>query len=73
MLLAERIKEKKGKCENISKENRVIIEGMNLLKTYETDSEITSRWNCPTGRSCSISNVRLICNKCDKPTSVNTG
>jgi len=68
-------KGKKGKIVKIfPKENRVIIEGMNLLKKHMKPTQKSPQGGIVRQEGpVQISNVRLICNKCDKPTSVKHG
>jgi large subunit ribosomal protein L24 len=68
-------KGKKGKIVKIfPKENRVIIEGMNLLKKHMKPTQKSLQGGIVRQEGpVQISNVRLICNKCDKPTSVKHG
>lgn len=68
-------KGKKGKIVKIfPKENQVIIEGMNLLKKHMKPTQKSPQGGIVRQEGpIQISNVRLICNKCDKPTSVKQG
>lgn len=63
---------KKGKViEVLPKKNRVVIEGINIVKKHvraRRSGEKGQRVEVP--RPLSISNVKLICSKCKKPTRV---
>lgn len=63
---------KKGKIiQVLPKKNRVIVEGINIVKKHiraRRSGEKGQRVEVP--RSLDISNIRLICPKCKKPTRI---
>ncbi len=67
--------EDKGKSGKIidlfPKESRVIIEGINFLKKHMKPTQKSPQGGIVRQEGpINLSNVRLICNKCNKPTSV---
>ncbi len=53
------------------RENRVLIEKLNMIKRHTKPNQQLRQGGIVEKESpISASNVRLVCNKCDKPTSV---
>jgi len=70
--------EDKGKSGKIIEifphKNRLIIEGINLLKKHMKPTQKTPQGGIIRQEGpIHISNVRLVCNKCNKPTSTKNG
>jgi large subunit ribosomal protein L24 len=65
-------KGKSGKIIDVfPKESRVIIEGINFLKKHMKPTQKSPQGGIVRQEGpINLSNVRLICNKCNKPTSV---
>ncbi len=68
-------KGKSGKIiEIFPNKNRLIIEGINLVKKHMKPTQKTPQGGIIRQEGpIHISNVRLVCNKCNKPTSTNNG
>src|SRR5574340_522324 len=53
------------------KENRILIEKLNMIKRHTRPNQQLRQGGIVENESpISASNVRLICSKCDKPTSI---
>ncbi len=65
-------KGKKGKIVNISpKKSEVIVEGINFLKKHSKPTQKSPQGGIITQEGIlHASNIRLICNKCNKPTTI---
>jgi large subunit ribosomal protein L24 len=63
---------KKGKVRQaLPKTNRVIVDGINMMKRHSrTRGQARQAGIIDIEMPFSVSNVMLICNKCDKPTRV---
>ena len=63
---------KKGKIVSISpKKTEVIVEGVNFLKKHSKPTQKTPQGGIVKQEgSLYTSNIRLICNKCNKPTAI---
>jgi large subunit ribosomal protein L24 len=63
---------KKGKVRQaLPKTNRVIVDGINIMKRHSrTRGQARQAGIIDIEMPFSVSNVMLICNKCDKPTRV---
>lgn len=68
-------KGKRGKIIKIfPKQNRVIVEGMNFLKKHVKPTQKSPQGGIVRQEGpIELSNIRLVCNKCNKPTSVKQG
>jgi len=63
---------KKGKVLKVfPRENRIIVEGVNRVKRHQKPSRAIPRGGILNIESpMNVSNVMLLCNKCNKPTRV---
>ena len=65
-------KSKKGKIVSISpKKTEVIVEGVNFLKKHSKPTQKVPQGGIVKQEGAlNTSNIRLICNKCNKPTAI---
>lgn len=72
LIIAGKDRTKKGKViQVLPKKNRIVIEGINIVKKHvrpKRSGEKGQRVEVP--RPLSLSNVKIICPKCKKPTRV---
>lgn len=72
LIISGKDRTKRGKViEAFPKKNKIIIEGINLVKKHvqpKRAGEKGQRVEVP--RALDVSNVKLICSKCKKPTRV---
>lgn len=63
---------KKGKVlESFPKENRILVEGVNLRKKHQKPKKSGEKGQILTmPGAISVSNVKLICPRCGKPTRI---
>ena len=72
LLISGEDKGKKGKIVRISpKKMEVIVEGVNFLKKHSKPTQKSPQGGIVKQEGAlHISNIRLICNKCNKPTAI---
>jgi large subunit ribosomal protein L24 len=72
LAIAGKDKGKKGKVRRaLPRANKVIVDGMNVLKRHSrTKGQARQAGIIDMEMPFDVSNVMLICNKCDKPTRV---
>lgn len=71
VVTAGRDKGKKGKIEKVlQKENRLIVEKINIYKRHRKVSRNQPAGIYEIARPMSVANVAIICPKCSKPTRV---
>jgi large subunit ribosomal protein L24 len=72
LIMSGKDRGKKGKVlEVFPKEGRIVVEGVNLRKKHQRPKKSGEKGQIVTlPGPISVSNVRLICSKCGKPTRV---
>ena len=72
LVIAGKDRGKKGKVRQaLPKANKVIVDGVNMMKRHSrTRGQARQAGIIDIEMPFSVSNVMLVCNKCDKPTRV---
>ena len=72
LVIAGKDRGKKGKVRQaLPKTNKVIVDGINMMKRHSrTRGQARQAGIIDIEMPFSVSNVMLICNKCDKPTRI---
>ncbi|MDP2920491.1 MAG: 50S ribosomal protein L24 [Dehalococcoidia bacterium] len=72
LVIAGKDKGKKGKIRFVyTKENRVLIEGVNMIKTHSrARAQVRQAGLIERESPIAISNVMLVCTRCNKPARV---
>lgn len=75
LILSGKDRTKKGKIiEVFPKKNRVIVEGINIVKKHVRPKRSGEKGQrVEVSRPLNISNVKLVCPKCKKPTRIGHG
>jgi large subunit ribosomal protein L24 len=72
LIIAGKDKGKKGKVRHaLPKENKVVVEGLNIVKRHMRPRQMARQAGIIEQEApIAISNVMLICNKCNQPTRI---
>ncbi len=72
LIISGKDKGKKGKAlEVLSKEGKILVEGVNLMKKHQKPKKTGEKGQIiQLPKPIDVSNVKLICLKCGKPTRI---